>query len=192
MRGYLSFVLAFLSLALLLSLLLLSQAADSTDLSRAIAVSRTYGVLMNMKEAVLEAARLGGEEGFASYDDSHSIASCLSCPDHFCDPLPAAPNGCDAAVCAMCFREDEARRAAEKEALAKTGMLAGCGFDDGFNSTVEDAEFEVFLKAANGTKNGYALDYGRFRKLVAVRASSRALDVAADGAIPAGLVIGYG
>jgi len=191
MRGYLSFVLAFLSLALLLSLLSLSQAADSTDLSRAIAVSRAYGVLMNIKESLLEAVRLGGGEGFASYDGSHSIESCLACPDHFCG-LPAAPNGCDAGLCAMCFREGEAREAAETEAIAKAGMLGGCGFDGGFNTTIGDAEFEVFLKAANGTKNGYALDYGRFRRRVAVRASSGALDVAAEGAIPAGTAVSYG
>ena len=192
MRGYLSFVLVFLSLALLLSLLTLSQAADSTDLSKAIAISRAYGVLMNMKENVLEAVRLGGENGFASYDDSHFIESCLHCPDHFCDPLPATANSCDAGLCATCFREGEAREAAEKGALANVEMLDGCGFDDGFNSTVGDAEFEVFLKAANGTKNGYGLDYGRFRKEVVVRASSAALGVSADGGIPAGTGVSYG
>lgn len=192
MRGYLSFVLAFLSLALLLSLLSMLQAADSVDLSKAIAVSRAYGVLMNMKENVLEAVRLGGEEGFASYDASHSTGSCLHCPDHFCGPLPAGPNGCDAVLCAACFREGEAREAAERGALAKASMLGGCGFDEGFNATLGDVEFEVFLKPSGGAKNGYALDYGRLRRDVAARAWSGALGVAAGGAVPAGTVVSYG
>lgn len=190
MRAYISFVLVFLSLALLLSLLSMAQAADSVDLSKAVAVSRAYGVQMNVKESVVEAAGQGAREGFAAYDASHDVGLCRHCGDHFCDPLPSSPNFCSAQLCVACFREDEAREEAAGTAVSRTDALRGHAFDGDFSVALGTVDFEVFLKADGTAKNGYALDYGRFRKDVGMTLASGKLGVTAAGKIPAGTVAG--
>lgn len=190
MRGYFAFFLVFLSSALLLSLLSLSEAAQTADLSRAVAVSRSYGVEMNAKEAVLEAARGGSLAGFAAYDLSHDVSTCSHCEDHFCSPLlPLGPNSCDSALCSLCFRESGAREAAIGGALARLRMLRAHAFDQDFEVAIGSADFEVFLRPEKAAKNGYAVDYGRFRKAVRIAVSSEKFGIKREGVIPAGTVL---
>ena len=92
MRGYLSFILVFIAVLLLLALLRLHDAAHSTDLSKAVAAERTYAVQMNVKESVVESARRGALAGFSDYDATHDIKLCKHCPDSYCSAIPGSTN----------------------------------------------------------------------------------------------------
>ena len=64
-RGFVSFLLVFVSISLLL--ILLRFQGVQINLSKAIAVEQAYYLQMNAKEAVLEAARSGTQEGLRQY-----------------------------------------------------------------------------------------------------------------------------
>lgn len=191
MRGYLSFVLVLVSLLLVLSLLEVREASDSSDLSKALSVERAYSVHMNVKECILEAARQGAWEGFAAYDASHDIRLCKHCLDAYCSPMPAASNRCDAVLCNRCFREDEARTEAEQQAHSRINLLRSHQFDSDFAVAIMDEEIEAFTKAEGAAKNGYVLDYLRFRQDLGIALGSGKLDVSAHAEIPRGVVIRY-
>ncbi len=191
MRGYLSFILVLVSLQLVFSLLEVKSASESTDLSKAISVERTYSVQMNVKECILEAARQGASEGFAAYDASHDIRLCRHCPDSYCSPVPAAPNRCDPLLCEQCFREGEARAEAERQALSMIDLLRTHQFDSDFLITIGGAELEAFTKADVTAKNSYALDYLRLRGDLSIRLESEKLGLSAVAKIPRGVVIEY-
>ncbi|HIH23120.1 TPA: hypothetical protein HA238_05310 [Candidatus Micrarchaeota archaeon] len=63
--GFVSFILVFVSISLLL--ILLRFQGVQINLSKAIAVEQAYYLQMNAKEAVLEAARSGSQEGLKQY-----------------------------------------------------------------------------------------------------------------------------
>jgi hypothetical protein len=191
MRGYLSFILVLVSLQLVFSFLDVKSASESTDLSKALSVERTYSVHMNVKESVLEAARQGAREGFAAYDVSHDIRLCRHCPDAYCSVVPAAPNRCDLLLCEQCFREHEARAEAEKQALSTIGLLRSHQFDSDFWVTIGGAEIEAFTKTDVTAKNSYALDYLRLREDLPIRMESEKLGLSAAAKIPRGVVIEY-
>ncbi len=67
MRGYFTFLIVFVSFALLLSLVQLNLNSKTHDQSKAIWTERFYRVQMNVKEVLLEAAREGALDGFNSY-----------------------------------------------------------------------------------------------------------------------------
>jgi hypothetical protein len=194
MKGYLSFVLVFVSSLLILSLLSMSQAAGSVNLSKAVVVERTYGIQMNVKENLFEAARQGAMEGFADYDAAKDIRLCRHCPDHSCSPPadPPPPNICDASLCSRCFREDEARAEAEKGALSNISSLRSHVFDPDFEVQVGQPAFEVFLRSDPLARNGFALDFGRFRDPLGISVASKKLGISSRSEIPSGMVISYG
>jgi len=202
LRGYLSFILVLASLALLLSLLELEISAASMDLSRAIGVERSYGLMMNSKEVVLESARQGAVSGFKAYDATHDLSSCVHCLDAGCLPpaVPPPPNFCDVALCSRCFRESEAREAARVSAVANVLALSSHGFDDG-RRLVSGPPFppslEIFTRPDPLAKNGFSLDGIRFREtlplqLVPRQPSNGDTDVNVNpirGAIPQGFEV---
>lgn len=190
MRGYLSFVLVLASLALLFSLLDVSLAAADRDFSRAVAVERAYGVQMNAKEAVLESARQGGMAGFGAYDQAHDLAGCAACPDHGC--MLAGPAACNAAVCQGCFRENEARQAAEEGAAAAVAGLAQHQFAGDFSASVGAFSCGARLAADPAARNLFSLDSLGLRQRVAITVRSGPLGVSANASLPQGMVILYG
>jgi hypothetical protein len=168
MKGYISFVLVFLSSIILLHSLAILSAAYSTDLSLAVETERAYGLQMNVKECVLEGVRQGAGLGFSSYDGTHDIALCRHCPDHFCTPpTPVNPNPenlCDGGLCARCFRESEARLASESGALGGIMALRSGSFDGDYLVHLGDAVLEARLEAGAFSKNGLRLSSVRFRE----------------------------
>jgi hypothetical protein len=184
MRGYISFVLVFISVLLLLSLLKLHDASSSTDLSKAVAVERIYGVQMNVKESVIEAARQGALDGFVGYDAIHDINKCKHCPDSFCSPLPEAPNRCDTALCMACFREADARASATDKAISGVRSLNTHEFDSDFQVRIDDPSLEVFLEADPLAKNGFRLGSARFTKEFSVFVDSRKFAISSTAEMP--------
>jgi hypothetical protein len=193
MRGYFSFALAFVSTLLVLSLLLLYQESSRSDLSRALSVERAYGVEMDVKETAVISARLGAEEGFGSYDRSHSVEGCMHCPDNGCMPYappePPPPNYCSPELCLSCFREADARSEAASGALFRLDSLRWHAFDGDFDVSLGEPEVEVFLRSAPGAKNGLAPDYLRFRSPMDIRLSSDKFMIDYGGRLPAGMVV---
>jgi len=196
MRGYLSFVLAFLSLALILSLLSLSNAAGSRSLSKAVSVERIYGVEMNVKEIILEEARQGGRTGFSIYSTTHFERMCKHCPDNFCAPyIPPAPppeNACDETLCSACFREDEARNASEYWSELGISSLNGHMFDPDFSINIGHADTEASLSADPLRKGYFILSDIRFREDLRINISSEKLSISAGSRIPAGTGVDCG
>ncbi len=67
MKAYISFILVFASLLILLYSFEASTNSNSIDLSRSLAVNRIFATELNIKENVIEAARTGAIEGFLAY-----------------------------------------------------------------------------------------------------------------------------
>ncbi len=170
MRGYFSFVLVFLSLLLVFSLISVQPAHNS---SQAISIERAYGLSMNVKEAVIEAAREGAEEGFGSYDLGHDIMVCRHCQDHFCTYDRQFPNFCDDMLCSRCFREDEARSSAILLAQTRILALKSHRFDPDFSVSISSPPVSTFLKPDKLAKNGFSLDYIRFEQETHIALVSR-------------------
>ncbi len=191
MRGYLSFILALASLLLVFSLLEARAASHSADLSKAISVQRAYSAQMNMKECILEAARQGALEGFAAYDASHDTRLCRHCPDAYCSLLPTAPNHCDSHLCSRCFREYEARAEAERYAHSMINLLHSHQFDSDFSIEILGGRIEAFTKSDTAARNGYALDFLRFKESLGISMESAKLGLSADGEIPEGVTVTY-
>ncbi len=191
MRGYTSFVLALCSALLLMELASLRLAASDLSLADAVELERIDGALLNSKEAAMEAARQGAESGFGAYDSSHSLGACMHCPDNFCSyylpPAPPPPNHCDALLCSSCFREEEARAAAEAGATALIRSLPGSIGDVGIG--VGDPSVEPFLRREMAGRNGFALDYIRLGKELVLNGSLAGSSLTASGALPRGMVI---
>jgi len=94
MRGYLNFLLVFISVFFILILFAASETPSSISLSKAISAERIYQAQMNSKEMVNESIRKGGIAAFAAYNSTHFV--------FMCDPDfggPADP---------ACFRMEEA------------------------------------------------------------------------------------
>ena len=188
MRGYLSFVLVFVSVLLLLYVLQLHLTVNDFNLDKAIAVHRTYSVQMNVKEVLLELARQNAEKGFNEYDSSHSVSLCRHCPDHFC--IPGSPsNNCDVILCNQCFREKEARESAEKMVISGLTVMNNYSFDPDFTVSIANAETNAFLKADLLSRNGFSLDYIKFRNNIMISLYSEKFEVSAKGKIPQGCVV---
>lgn len=196
MRGYLSFVLVFLSTILLLSVVSLLAQARTSDLSKALSFERSYAVQMNAKECIIETARQGAAAGFASYDASHDISLCRHCTDHFCVPPtpanPLPPNRCQESLCAQCFRESEARAASEAGALLALSSLENHRFDDEFNASHGPAVMEAYLAAEPESKNGFGLSMLRFRRELQIGFHSEKFRIDAGSKLPGNMVIRYG
>jgi len=179
----------------LTSLILVVQESASLDLSKAVQIERTYGLQMNVKESIIESARQGALEGFSGYDASHDVSLCRHCPDNLCippnplDPIP--PNICDPARCEKCFREKEARKESEDGAIARLNNLKSHEFDPDFFVSIRDAEVESFLKSDPLSKNGFALDFFRFKNQCAFSVNSEKFSIESYATIPKGLVIFY-
>jgi hypothetical protein len=190
LQGYISFILVLASLALVLAMLEMNLAAGDRDFSKAVAVERAYGLQMNAKEAVLEAARQGAKEGFGAYDGTHSLAACRACMDYGC--AAGVPPSCDDAACRACFRENEARQAAEEGAGAAVAGLARHRFDRDFQVSVSGFACVARLRAEPAARNRFALDSISLGKRLAIGVRSDKFGVSADAALPEGLVIEYG
>ncbi len=191
MRGYISFVLAFCCVLLLISLAALRRSASDIDLSPAIALERLEGSSLNMKEAAVEAAREGAASGFASYDLTHSVEGCRHCPDSPCaypiPPAPPPPNYCDPLLCASCFREAEARAAAESGAAESVASLPSAAGDVGLR--IGPARFESSLSGDPLGRNGFALGHVRLAEALELDASIPAYGLSLDASLPTGMVI---
>ncbi len=184
MRGYLSFILVFIAVLLLLSLLRLHDASYSTDLSKAVAAERTYAVQMNAKESVIEAARQGALGGFSDYDATHDIRLCRHCPDSFCSAIPGSANQCDNTKCMACFREADARAGAIDRALSGVRSLNSHVFDSDFEVRIGDPAMEVFLEADPAAKNGFRLGSARFTKEFLVSVDSKKFAISSTTKMP--------
>lgn len=112
MRGYLSFLLAFASVFLILSFIEASEQSGKISFSKAIAAERAYQAQMNAKEAVLEAAHDGAAEGFRIYNSTHTVAACA-----------------DPATGDLCFKADDARLAAKLGAYSYIAKLSEARVD---------------------------------------------------------------
>jgi hypothetical protein len=188
MRGYLSFVLAFVSMLIIVQLAEAQLSSYDFELSKAVSVQRAYSLQMNVKECMLEAVQQGAREGFSSYDSSHDVRLCRHCPDHFCIP-GSLTNGCDPLLCSMCFREDEARAHAVEGAQSKLSLLHGHGFDGDFNVEIKDAALSAHLAPSPLSSNGFSLSHVRFDEDVLISFSSDRFAISGDGKIPGGCVI---
>lgn len=193
MRGYVSYVLVFCCSLALLSLLFVSQEAGSYDFSRAIAVERSGALHMNIKECLLESARQGAAAGFESYDVSHDISLCRHCPDNYCAPPtpanPFPPNMCDPLRCGKCFRESEARMAAEDGALGRIGALRAHVFDPDFTIGIGNAAIAASLRREPASPNGFSLGTVFFRDDVGIEAKSTRFRMSCSSRIPKGTVV---
>ncbi|VVC04155.1 Uncharacterised protein [Candidatus Bilamarchaeum dharawalense] len=156
MRGYFTFILVFVSLLLVFTMLL---SVSKSDFSQAVAIERAYGLSMNIKEILIESARQGANEGFAIYDNNHDIRLCRHCQDHFCTYDRDYPNYCDDHLCSICFRENDARASAIQTAQQKITNLKNHKFDPDFSVSFTDPQLSVFLKPSKLSKNGFSLDY---------------------------------
>ncbi|MEW6035028.1 MAG: hypothetical protein AB1529_00305 [Candidatus Micrarchaeota archaeon] len=192
MRGYLSFILVLLASSALLSAVLVSGSPSSLDFSKAISAERAYLAQMDAKEAAMEAIRQGAEEGFSDYDETHSTAGCMHCPG-LCmaalPPFPSPPNYCDKALCDMCFRESDARAAAETGVQERLSLLRAHDFGDGFDISIGPADAEAMLRPVPEAKNGFALDSVRLRSAMRIDASSESLRISGFSELPEGVVI---
>lgn len=122
MRGYLNFLLVFISVFFILSLIISSSHSNDVSFSKAIAAERNYQIQMNFKEVAIESIRLGAKEGFSIYNRTHDINKC--------DPMlggPAHPG---------CFRIEEARLFAAAGAYLRLSAL-----DAGLFDPVHETEF---------------------------------------------------
>ncbi len=195
MRGYLSFVLVFSSVMLIITLILVFQASVSADYSKAVSVERAYAIQMNAKEAVLESVRYGSLGGFRLYDSGHEVSKCKHCPDHFCipptPPDPAPPNVCDETMCSACFRESEARVAAQDGAGASVSLLRQHQSDPQFPVSLGELDIEASLKADALSKNGFSLGSMRFRKGLGISVDAGAFGIRGESGIPEGMVVSF-
>jgi hypothetical protein len=191
MKGYLSFVLAFLCLMLIIALLSIVQASTQYDFSRAIAAQRAYGVGMNAKEAITEGIRNGARTGFEAYDATHLLVACMHCPDHFC-AIPPAPNFCNEELCSLCFREDGARKAAESGINDSLAALMVHGFDPDFNVSIIGGSPEVSLAPDLKRPGKYIPDSIRLRERMGISVACEKLGIWSETGIPAGMVVRYG
>jgi hypothetical protein len=187
LRGYLSFILVLASLVLAFSLLDVHLALKSINFSKAVAVERTYGLQLNVKEAVAESARQGALDGFSAYDRAHDASSCRACLDHGCALM--MPPACDGMKCAACFREDDARRAAEHEAEGKVAALSSHVFDDDFSVLISGFAPEARLRADRDAKNGFALDTVRLGEKLEIILQSQKFGISANATLPQGMVV---
>jgi hypothetical protein len=197
MRGYATFTLVLISIMLVFSLLTLFHASQSTDLTKAVAVQRSYGIQMNVKESIIESARAGALHGFAEYDATHDIKLCKHCGDHFCVPPspqnPYPPNICNQEWCGRCFREAEAREAASVEARNRMRLLDSHVFDPDFQVTIGGRDIKLLLRLEPPplSKNGFAPDSIRFRTASSIRESSEKFGIDSENGIPKGMVVFY-
>ena len=99
---------------------------------------------MNVKEVIIESARQGAQKGFDAYAATHSLAACSN---------PETQT--------QCFRENEARAAANSAALANMELLvAGSKFDDEITVVLAPGTYpvETSLKLSAAHHSGYELD----------------------------------
>ncbi|MCI0503840.1 hypothetical protein L0Y65_03955 [Candidatus Micrarchaeota archaeon] len=198
MRGYISFVLVFLCAILLLSAIPLLSQARSYDLSDAVLIERAYGLQMNAKECALEAVRQGAVAGFAGYDLSHDLGSCIHCADHFCAPPtpadPSPPNICDPARCRRCFREKEARNAAGAGAAQGLSRIRVQAYGDAaaeYGDLGPDC-LMAYLVPDAWAKSGLRVGSVRFCDDLPVRVRLEDGGVSISGNIPKGTVVHHG
>lgn len=178
MRAYLSFVLVLFSLVLLFSLLHFGGQIRP----RNVLGERSYLVLMNEKEAILESLRQGAMRGFDDYDATHFLEDCLHCP-------PCHPDLCEPALCQQCFREREAAESARQGALAQAGLLKYHIFDDDFSLSFGLVEAQAFTRPEPISRNGFAIDSVRVNQDIEIKIESAKFGVDGSGKIPGGMVV---
>jgi len=148
---------------------------------------------MDVKESLLESVRQGASMGYGAYDFSHDIRLCRHCPDNACAPAtpldPFPPNICDDSLCSQCFRENEAREAAVSGAIGAAALLSAYQFDADFTVALSQPDVEAFLKSDPASKNGFALDYLRFRDDLRIEIESGRFDISGSSRIPKGTVV---
>ncbi len=174
---------------------LLASTARNHSQSKAIAVERAYEVGMNTKETVILAIKSGARTGFNEYDATHFVAACTHCMDYACSLLPESPNFCDPVMCKLCFREGDARSAAEQGALQTLSGLYGTKFDDDFDTSFDPTsasslEVECFLAPSAFAKNGFIADFVRLKNPIELNAIG--FGVESTTKLPKGLVIELG
>jgi hypothetical protein len=113
MKGYLSFLLVFVSVFMILTLIEVSQLPSQISFSKAIAAERVYQVQMNAKEVALESVRHGGISAFKLYNETHKSEICKTqSPNH--------PN---------CFRSEEAIIWTKAGSFVLLSLLERANFD---------------------------------------------------------------
>ena len=199
MRGYLSFLIIFASIFLIIALLELTLASKSWNFSKALEVEKASSISLNAKEMIIGVMEQNAKTAYTEYDLTHRIDDCVHCPESFCSPVPDMPNACDPVACLSCFREPEARekaRVAAVSAFSKSknfelsSMLIEIG-DEG-NQEGKEPEIETLSVISPLARNGYALGGIRFRSELSVRVSSEISDLVAVSRIPRGTVIRNG
>ncbi|MBI5046923.1 hypothetical protein HZC07_04305 [Candidatus Micrarchaeota archaeon] len=193
MRGYISFLLVLPLLTLTFTLLAANYSSKSPNLSKAIAVERSYSLQMNVKEATLESIRQGAYTGFSDYDSTHFVGYCANCPENFCSPptlppIPEPPNICDPLRCSKCFKESEAREQAEFGADTNLAMLGSVSFDRDFSVSFSKPKLQIIILPSI-SKNGFSFDSVRLSEPLTIQLQSNKLSLSANASLPTGLVI---
>lgn len=191
MKGYFSFILVFLLSLLLLSSIELYQSKNSFSLSKAIISERTYSVGTNVHHSIYRSLIDGANNGFDSYDSTHSLALCNHCPDYYCNPTISSPNYCDATLCNLCFRDQEAKERSNEGALESLSQLRQIPFDNDFNVSFNQPQLEVFLKPENNSRNGVKISYIRTVSPIFLNISSSKFSINASKNVDSGWLI-YG
>ncbi len=190
MKGYISFLLVFVSALLLSSLIRLSYTAGCRDMSKSILAERAYSLEMNGRESAEESLWQGAQTGFSEYDSRHSVSMCRHCPSDFCALAPA-PNYCDPVLCDLCFRADDARKAAENGSLSSLAALQAVQPEPDFTIAISIPFIRAVLEPANNSRNGFRLGAVILASDSDIDSSSKRFDISASTRIPLGTVISY-
>jgi len=70
MRAFLSFLIVFAAFAIILTILSASISTKQLNLSKSIEIERMHAIQMNIKELIIESARLGANTGLIEYLES--------------------------------------------------------------------------------------------------------------------------
>jgi len=92
-------------------------------------------------------------------------------------------------LCSQCFREKEARESAENTAVSRLQILYNHVFDPDYNVSIDGTELSAYLRAEPLSKNGFSLDYIKFKHAISIFISSEKFEISAKGEIPRGCVI---
>lgn len=120
MKGYLSFILAFASIFLILSFIAINLESTNINMARTLAVERSYQIQLNLKEAMIGSAKAGALDGYQQYAMGRSDDACtLFCKERGVCLLPKTPP-CNKFKCkSFCFKESDAEDAAEEGAATR-------------------------------------------------------------------------
>ncbi len=144
MKGYISFILVFASIFLILTFITINLSSTDFNLARAVSAERTYQIQLNLKEAMIESAKQGAMNGFEKYSVLRSDEACLMyCVERgVC--LLSRPPTCNKPSCKQfCFKESDAEKAAEEAAVSNMARVKSAFSQD-------DVSIELWCGALGG------------------------------------------